>query len=315
MEPQAPAASERRPAPDGWARRSGRWSLGSCSATWWWTSRPPPPPGSAVPPDARRHARRGPERRAVARRLARRVHVGRASARPAHERRRRRRDSSRRKGARDPFWSPDGQWIGFFKGTSIWKVRSSGGEPQAVAPARRPSSGSWGPDGTLLYIDRARHVDRLGAGSGRHAEGRAGPAVRPPHASRVAGLGGQRRSISCTRRSAPAPAGARCTWLAPADGPDAPDRELGEVASNALVVGEPGLLHERRPPQGPAPRRAPPASSSASPSRWPMASPSTPTALARPTSRSRRRRRRGWPAAGRRSGPWPSSGRRRVCAR
>lgn len=54
-------------------------------------------------------------------------------------------------GARDPFWSPDSTWVAFFKGVSVWRVAAAGGEPQLLAPARRPSSGTWGADDTLLY--------------------------------------------------------------------------------------------------------------------------------------------------------------------
>jgi serine/threonine-protein kinase len=54
-------------------------------------------------------------------------------------------------GARNPFFSHDGQWIYFFGGTSLWRVRVSGGAPQFVAAARRPSSGAAAPDGRILY--------------------------------------------------------------------------------------------------------------------------------------------------------------------
>jgi serine/threonine-protein kinase len=54
-------------------------------------------------------------------------------------------------GARNPFFSADGQWVYFFGGITLWRVRVSGGEPQFVAPARRPSTGAAGPDGTVVY--------------------------------------------------------------------------------------------------------------------------------------------------------------------
>lgn len=54
-------------------------------------------------------------------------------------------------GVRTPFFSADGQWVYYFGGVSLWRVRASGGEPQPVASARRPSSGAAGPDGTVVY--------------------------------------------------------------------------------------------------------------------------------------------------------------------
>ncbi len=54
-------------------------------------------------------------------------------------------------GANAPFWSPDGRHIAFFKGTMLWRVEATGGEPRAIGPARRPSGGSWGPDDVIVY--------------------------------------------------------------------------------------------------------------------------------------------------------------------
>jgi Tol biopolymer transport system component len=59
-------------------------------------------------------------------------------------------------GARKPFWSPDGAWIGYGAGRSLWKVPSGGGEPVQIAtfPSsevfRNASGGWWGPDGRIV---------------------------------------------------------------------------------------------------------------------------------------------------------------------
>ena len=140
-------------------------------------------------------------------------------------------------GARDPFWSPDGQWIAFFRGVSVWKVRASGGEPQMVAPARRPSSGSWGPDDTLLYtIDHGSSIVAVHAGGGTPRVIRAQrPGLRTELAWPVWTSDGAHFVYSAIS----ARAGRRALFLAAiADGVDAPDRELGNIASNALVVGD-----------------------------------------------------------------------------
>jgi len=54
--------------------------------------------------------------------------------------------------ARSPFFSPDGQWVGFFEGAVLMKVPVTGGVAQTVssqAPATSPSK--WLADGTILF--------------------------------------------------------------------------------------------------------------------------------------------------------------------
>ncbi len=54
-------------------------------------------------------------------------------------------------GATDPFFSPDGQWIGFFAGGKLQKVQVAGGIPQPICDAPQGSAGaSWGPDDTII---------------------------------------------------------------------------------------------------------------------------------------------------------------------
>lgn len=47
------------------------------------------------------------------------------------------------RGARAPFFSPDGQWIAYFAGGRLMKVASRGGDPIAVADAPTPLGGAW----------------------------------------------------------------------------------------------------------------------------------------------------------------------------
>jgi len=55
-------------------------------------------------------------------------------------------------GASSPFFSPDGEWIAYFAGEYLWKLRLSGGEP--VSLGRAIPSGvrgaAWGPDGDIV---------------------------------------------------------------------------------------------------------------------------------------------------------------------
>jgi eukaryotic-like serine/threonine-protein kinase len=54
-------------------------------------------------------------------------------------------------GAQSPFFSPDGQWIGFFAQNKLKRISISGGVPQALTDAPQDMGGSWGPDETIYY--------------------------------------------------------------------------------------------------------------------------------------------------------------------
>jgi len=49
-----------------------------------------------------------------------------------------------------PFFSPDGQWLGFFANDKLEKVALSGGIPQVLCTAYR-GTGSWAADGSIYY--------------------------------------------------------------------------------------------------------------------------------------------------------------------
>ena len=52
---------------------------------------------------------------------------------------------------RSPFFSPDGQWIGFWQDGELRKVALTGGAPVKLSEAENPWGASWGPDDTILY--------------------------------------------------------------------------------------------------------------------------------------------------------------------
>jgi len=54
-------------------------------------------------------------------------------------------------GALLPFWSPDSQFIGFWAGAKLKKVRPSGAIPEVICSAPEISQGAWGPYGTILF--------------------------------------------------------------------------------------------------------------------------------------------------------------------
>ena len=52
---------------------------------------------------------------------------------------------------RTPFFSPDGQWVGFWVGGHLKKVSISGGAPVTLCEAQNPFGASWGPDDTIVF--------------------------------------------------------------------------------------------------------------------------------------------------------------------
>jgi len=74
--------------------------------------------------------------------------------------------------ARNPFWSPDGEWIAFGTGNGIKKIDRSGGRYMTLATVTgnlsmgSGSSGSWNLDGSLFYTTGNTGVLRLSSQAG-----------------------------------------------------------------------------------------------------------------------------------------------------
>jgi serine/threonine protein kinase/Tol biopolymer transport system component len=54
-------------------------------------------------------------------------------------------------GAVNPFFSPDGQWVGFFAGGALKKVSVSGGVAVTLGVASNPGGASWGSQGMITF--------------------------------------------------------------------------------------------------------------------------------------------------------------------
>jgi len=52
-----------------------------------------------------------------------------------------------------PFFSPDGQSVGFFAKNKLKIVSLLGGEPVTLCDADNPKAGNWGPDGMIYFSD------------------------------------------------------------------------------------------------------------------------------------------------------------------
>jgi serine/threonine protein kinase/Tol biopolymer transport system component len=55
-------------------------------------------------------------------------------------------------GATEPFFSPDGQSLGFFAGGKLKKVSTNGGEPVILGDAADPRGASWSRLGTIVFV-------------------------------------------------------------------------------------------------------------------------------------------------------------------
>jgi serine/threonine-protein kinase len=53
-------------------------------------------------------------------------------------------------GAYEPFFSPDGQWVGFYAQGKLKKTRMDGGEPVSLCDAPEGRGASWGEDGNII---------------------------------------------------------------------------------------------------------------------------------------------------------------------
>jgi serine/threonine-protein kinase len=50
-----------------------------------------------------------------------------------------------------PFFSPDGQWVGFFADGKLKKILVLGGAPVTLCDAPNPRGGAWTPDDTIIF--------------------------------------------------------------------------------------------------------------------------------------------------------------------
>ncbi len=73
-------------------------------------------------------------------------------------------------GGSQPFFSPDGSWLGFYRDDAIKKVPIAGGPALTIARVHGLIRGpSWSADGTILYADQTNRLMRVGAAGGTPA--------------------------------------------------------------------------------------------------------------------------------------------------
>jgi len=60
-------------------------------------------------------------------------------------------------GAKAPFFSPNGSWIGFFAEGKLKKISLLGGAPQTICEVKRAREGCWLEDNTIVFADEQRY--------------------------------------------------------------------------------------------------------------------------------------------------------------
>ena len=84
-------------------------------------------------------------------------------------------------GARHPFFSPEGAWVGFFADGSLKKVALAGGPPVTLCATGAILGGAtWGPDDTIVFAS----VDALGLMQVSDAGGEPRSLTEPPEGTR-----------------------------------------------------------------------------------------------------------------------------------
>jgi serine/threonine-protein kinase len=70
-------------------------------------------------------------------------------------------------GARDPFFSPDGQWIAFFTATQLKKVPVAGGAVVALADVEQDRGGAWTESGAIYFTTFRGPIQSITATGGK----------------------------------------------------------------------------------------------------------------------------------------------------
>jgi serine/threonine-protein kinase len=70
-------------------------------------------------------------------------------------------------GPYQPFFSPDGEWVGYVTRTELKKLPVRGGTPITLCPVDRSRGASWGPDGQIVFASTPNSgLSRISASGG-----------------------------------------------------------------------------------------------------------------------------------------------------
>lgn len=69
-------------------------------------------------------------------------------------------------GARVPFWSPDGRWLGFVADGKLKKISVAGGLPVTLCDAPGSTGASWGADDVIVFSQVGKGIQKVPAAGG-----------------------------------------------------------------------------------------------------------------------------------------------------
>jgi Tol biopolymer transport system component len=85
-------------------------------------------------------------------------------------------------GAFFPFWSPDGNVIGFFANGKLWRMDSNGGPPAAICDAPNGRGATWGPGDLILFAPQiGSPILRVSASGGKPVAATEAPSGTESH--------------------------------------------------------------------------------------------------------------------------------------
>jgi len=70
-------------------------------------------------------------------------------------------------GALAPFFSPDGQWVGFFQAGKWKKIQVIGGATITLCDTTGPEGATWGTDGTIIFGTSGKGLSKVSAAGGK----------------------------------------------------------------------------------------------------------------------------------------------------
>ena len=145
-------------------------------------------------------------------------------------------------GARDPFWSPDSRFVGFFTEERLSKIEVATGVSQALAEVFNSRGGTWNRDGIIVFSQQSR-LSRVAAGGGDVATAVGPDAKAAENALRYPAFLPDGTQVLFYSRNAKQRALAGL-WVVSID--TGVRKQLTAAASSSAVYAEPGYLLYRR---------------------------------------------------------------------
>jgi serine/threonine protein kinase/Tol biopolymer transport system component len=144
-------------------------------------------------------------------------------------------------GAREPFWSPDSRFVGFFTESRLWKVDASTGAVEALAETTDTRGGAWNAADTIVF--GGAKLNRIAASGGDVATALAADGASGENAIRYPAFLPDGEHVLFYSRNATNPALAGL-WVLSLD--TGVRKLLTAAASSSAVYAEPGHLLYRR---------------------------------------------------------------------